>query len=98
MSSSDAPQNYTGEDKTKPRSASGSNKPDAESINAAHGKTGQYQKAIDDCTMAVKLDRQHAHAYYNREQAYEKLGKHALAKKDLAQAQKLGYKPEQSDL
>jgi tetratricopeptide (TPR) repeat protein len=36
-----------------------------------------------------------AEAYHRRGQAYEKLGKHDLAHNDLAQAQKMGYKPEQ---
>ena len=46
---------------------------------AAYIQKGEYEKAIEDCTKAVELNRAHANAYINRGIAYDKKGDHDLA-------------------
>ena len=53
---------------------------------------GEHDKAIADCTEAIRLDPKLAIAYYERGLVYQKKGEKAKADKDFAQAKKLGYK------
>ena len=52
-----------------------------------------YDKAIADYTVAIRLEPKDAQAYQNRGVAYEKKDEKAEAEEDFAQAKKLGYKP-----
>ena len=67
------------------------NPQDAEAY-AMRGEQGDFDKAIADCTEAIRLDPKWAEAYYDRGSAYEKKGDKAKAEADFAQAKKLGYK------
>jgi len=60
----------------------------------AYGQRREYDKAIADCTEAIRLDPASAVTYYVRGLAYEKKGDKAKAEADFAKAKKLGYEPE----
>jgi tetratricopeptide (TPR) repeat protein len=51
-----------------------------------------YEGAISDLSRAVGLGSKTGEAYYYRGNAYSKLNKQSEAKKDWAEASKLGYK------
>lgn len=57
-----------------------------------HLQMKEYQRAIDDYTMAVKYDLHLAEAYYNRALTMLFLGESAKAEKDLSKAGELGIK------
>lgn len=50
---------------------------------------GEYERAVMFYDEAIKMDDEHASAYYNRGLAYKKLGKHATAEEDFAAAKRL---------
>jgi len=52
----------------------------------------QYQQAILDLNALIKLDPKESWAYRNRAWAYDKLGKHQLAKRDRRMAKKFSRK------
>ena len=54
---------------------------------------GEHDKAIADCTEAIRLDPKYAKAYYNRGWAYGRQGDKTKAEEDFARARELGYKP-----
>ena len=54
--------------------------------------TKQYQKALDDFSKAFHLDPKDGKIYVGRAKVYEAMGKHDLAKRELAKAEKLGIK------
>lgn len=58
---------------------------------AAYGSTGQHEKAIRDFTEAITLNPNFAVAYYNRAIGYFAEKKCGEARKDVRQAQELGY-------
>jgi Flp pilus assembly protein TadD len=51
-------------------------------------------RAIADCTEAIRLDPKNALAYLGRGNCYNKKGERARAEDDFAQARRLGYKVE----
>ena len=51
---------------------------------------GQYERAIQEYDEAIRLERDHARAYYHRGLAYEALGKTIEAERDFAKAKELG--------
>ena len=55
-----------------------------------HANRKELSKAIDDYTMAIKIDNKMAEAYYNRGIARSKSGNKALAIQDLSKAGELG--------
>jgi len=59
----------------------------------AYGRSGDYEKAIEDFSMGIKLNPNSVFNYYNRGIAYEKLGKKIEAYRDFKRAAKLGHKP-----
>lgn len=56
----------------------------------AQAKLQQYNQAVDDFTMAIKLGMQKSDVYIQRAAAYEAAGKHSLAVKDTEMAGVLG--------
>lgn len=62
----------------------------------AYREKRDYDRAIADYTEAIRIDPQKAEAYWERGKAYELKGNKAIAKRDLEQATKLGYKPPDS--
>jgi Flp pilus assembly protein TadD len=59
----------------------------------AYGLRGDFDKAIADCTEAIRLDPKNTQAYQNRGVAYGKKGEKAKAEEDFAQTKKLEDKP-----
>ncbi|MGA7702853.1 MAG: tetratricopeptide repeat protein, partial [Thermoguttaceae bacterium] len=59
----------------------------------AYYKKGDIDRAINDCTEAIRVDPNLVLAYLNRGAAYLKKGDKAKAKADFDEAKKLGYKP-----
>ena len=59
----------------------------------AYGGKGEYDKAIADCTEAIRLNPNYAAAYYIRGAAYEEIGDKAKAAADYAKAKQLGFEP-----
>jgi tetratricopeptide (TPR) repeat protein len=59
---------------------------------AYNGKR-DYDKAIADCTQAIKLNPKNGEAYYVRGNAIKAKGNQAQADKDFAEAKRLGYTP-----
>ena len=57
----------------------------------AYWSKRNYDKAIADCTEAIRLDPALLEAYFLRGLSYGKNGDKAKAKDDFAQAEKLGY-------
>ena len=55
-----------------------------------HAKRKELSKAIDDYTMAIKIDNRLAEAYYNRGIARSKSGNKSAAIQDLSKAGELG--------
>jgi tetratricopeptide (TPR) repeat protein len=55
----------------------------------AYGKKGEYDKAIKDCTQAIRLKPDYAYAFNNRGLAYRKKGETNKAIKDLSEAIRL---------
>ncbi len=55
----------------------------------SYNAQGSYDRAIEDCSRAIILDPNAPACYQNRAYAYEKIGKAALAKADLEQAEQL---------
>ena len=55
-----------------------------------HANRKELSKAIDDYTMAIKIDNKLAEAYYNRGIARSKTGNKATAIQDLSKAGELG--------
>ena len=53
---------------------------------------GKYDKAVADCSEAIKIDPRYALAYQSRSRAYEKLGQLDQAKADYEMAVKLDPK------
>ena len=53
---------------------------------------GEYDRAIADCTEAIRLDPRAADFYFNRAKAYIAKGEQAEAKADWAEAKRLGFK------
>lgn len=52
-------------------------------------KLKKYEKVVDNCDRALKIDAKNVKGYYRRGTAYEKMKKHDLAKKDAATALQL---------
>jgi tetratricopeptide (TPR) repeat protein len=61
----------------------------------AYGELGQYQRAIEDYTEAIRLKPDDAEAYYNRGNAYANLGQQPRAIEDYTEAIRL--KPAYAD-
>ena len=59
----------------------------------AYALMGQYERAIQDFTEAIRLNPQDAEAYYVRGLIYGELGKSDEAARDFAKAKELGYDP-----
>ena len=59
----------------------------------AYGANGNYDSAIDDFTIAIRLNPNDALAIYYRGLAYEKQGHDEEAKSDFEEAKKLGLNP-----
>jgi Flp pilus assembly protein TadD len=57
------------------------------------GPLGQYERAIQDYDVVIRLDPQEAMAYYIRGLVYERLGKTKEAELDFQKAKELGYEP-----
>jgi tetratricopeptide (TPR) repeat protein/DNA-directed RNA polymerase subunit M/transcription elongation factor TFIIS len=62
---------------------------DFNSTGVTYGKLGQYERATQEFTEAIRLDPQHTKAYYNRGIAYGQLGQHEQATQDFAEAIRL---------
>ncbi len=58
----------------------------------AYDEKGQYDRAIADYDMAIKLNPKHASAYNNRGIVYKKLGQSDKAMSDTQKAKELGRK------
>lgn len=54
-------------------------------------KQADYEDAVSDFKTAIELDDKFAEAYYNRANAYSKLGIEEAACKDMKSANELGY-------
>ena len=57
----------------------------------SYAEEGLYERAIQEYDEAIRLERDHARAYYHRGLAYEALGKTIEAERDFAKAKELGY-------
>jgi tetratricopeptide (TPR) repeat protein len=58
-----------------------------------HYERGLYDKAIADCSDALRIDPKLAEAYYGRSLAYGQKGDKTRSEADLRRARELGYKP-----
>ena len=56
----------------------------------SYAEEGLYERAIQAYDEAIRLERDHARAYYHRGLAYEALGKTIEAERDFAKAKELG--------
>ena len=56
----------------------------------SYAEEGLYERAIQEYDEAIRLERDHARAYYHRGLAYEALGKTIEAERDFAKAKELG--------
>ena len=56
----------------------------------SYAEEGLYERAIQEYDEAIRLERDHARAYYKRGLAYEALGKTIEAERDFAKAKELG--------
>ncbi len=57
----------------------------------------EYEKTIDDCTQAIELNPDHAHAYYNRGVARKQRGDKQGAISDFEQAARLYWQQENTE-
>jgi tetratricopeptide (TPR) repeat protein len=56
----------------------------------AHGRLGNYSKAVEDYTRAIEINPDYVKAYYNRGVAHAKLGNRMQAIEDLKTAAGFG--------
>jgi tetratricopeptide (TPR) repeat protein len=56
-------------------------------------QTGEFDKAMEDFTEAIRLNPRNAEAFYNRAISYQEIGETSKSEKDFAQAKMLGYTP-----
>ncbi len=59
----------------------------------AYSNLGQYELAIQDFSEGIRLNPQSAMAYYNRVNAYGRIGKSIEEERDFAKATEIGYSP-----
>ena len=57
-----------------------------------YGRTGEYAKAIDDCSAAIRLNPEYADAYFNRGLAFAAKGEYKKAVADYTEAIRLNPK------
>ena len=67
---------------------------DAYNRGVDHAIRGEFDKAIDDFTEALRLNPEDADNYNNRGIANEDNGEQAKADADFAKARELGFEPE----
>jgi len=59
----------------------------------AYYNLGQHQRAIQDFNEAIRIDPQHAYAYYMRGLVNQALGNNSAANRDFIKSSDLGYSP-----
>ena len=62
-------------------------------VFTAYYYLGQYERAIEDCDEAIRLDPLFAHAYQMRGVANQALGNNSAADRDFKEASELSYTP-----
>ena len=68
------------------------NTPDDDNRGIAYGDLAQYEREIQDFDAAIRLNPEHANAYYNRGIAYGNLGQYERATLDYDEAIRLNPK------
>ena len=60
----------------------------------AYERMGDHEKAVADCTEAIRLNPKCGQAYYSRGLAYKGLHEDDKAEQDFAEAKRLGFSPD----